>query len=986
VAIGIKKNTMNHISKKICFIIFVLSSIKGYCQIADNNDLIPSKKQHYVISTQKDFENFVNSLNNGKTYANETIDIKKDITADNVTSIKRTFAGVLNGDNHKISNLKSYFIYDLKGEIRNLEIDETCILSGSTYLAPFCIYNNGIVRDCVNRASVTGTAYGENVMYIGGICAVSYGKIIHCINYGSIKATLSGTANVPVRCGGISSYQKGNNVTACNNYGNISASAYLMIMCGGAIGHQEKGSLIGCNNFGSVSSTCIGASSSGSANSSQIDQCTGGIIGCSQEGTMINRCRNYGTISNNSGYVGGVIGTSGNSDLYNLENYGKVESVLGKFYSCAAGITGYSKAYNVKRQFFNCINKGDIISYSQYGIATAAGICPDIVNCYIANLYSSGSTSAHVIGGTANQPFEIHSYEFDDQSTELCKFETIEKANLFISEDKTSKIKLLNWKKADEKVELCGSFYAYAEPTHGSVEIEFFFDDINFTYNVKLQNNETGEKSLYFGNAPFLIRQLLPETSYSYEIVGTNDKTSEIGTFTTLIPNIEAKFVSAGYDTLTVKQNCDVRGVDDIEKKMYVYKDGYEIQDFIVTDSIVVVKELEEGCKYSANVVYNFNGKEYISKKIETNTKAITPQFSLICASHYTLTLKCDNYIELKKYNPCLYVEEPRYYEFGGYRVGENRIYKVDEEGKIVIDSLMYGYAPVMHGMYTFKGQERTRAMESFYTRDFGGEGIIQLSKNAAMVHALFGGMGTGIPNAGYSYIYNRARFYYRDATASDEIMDSYKDGVCIDNNMDYAVTIPIDNIISQYYISLQYNRYTDPKNNSKNGEWQIVNSGDYSVELVEPKFFNFKFVNNNFTCSCVEGEETIRSKNLQYWIEGMENYNDIKLSSKSGSETLSRMMSSIVPQLNYIVRMSCLTTNGNLYYSPMYRLHNGELEMINDNIENKTAINNASENNKDSKYTVSMYSIEGVKRSQPQKGVNIQKLSDGTSRKIVVD
>lgn len=69
------------------------------------------------------------------------------------------------------------------------------------------------------------------------------------------------------------------------------------------------------------------------------------------------------------------------------------------------------------------------------------------------------------------------------------------------------------------------------------------------------------------------------------------------------------------------------------------------------------------------------------------------------------------------------------------------------------------------------------------------------------MIHGLFGGMGSIV--GGFYDRYDRARFYYRDATASDDVSESYRDGVCIDNGLDYAVTIPINSFLFQYYIRL---------------------------------------------------------------------------------------------------------------------------------------------------------------------------------------
>ena len=75
----------------------------------------------------------------------------------------------------------------------------------------------------------------------------------------------------------------------------------------------------------------------------------------------------------------------------------------------------------------------------------------------------------------------------------------------------------------------------------------------------------------------------------------------------------------------------------------------------------------------------------------------------------------------------------------------------------------------------------------------------------------------------------------------------------------------------------------------------------------------------------------SLSTKFLQYKIEGLDTWNEITISYTSGTEALSRTFSSIVPQLTYLVRMACKTNNGKIYYSPIYRLNNGLLELATD-------------------------------------------------------
>lgn len=83
----------------------------------------------------------------------------------------------------------------------------------------------------------------------------------------------------------------------------------------------------------------------------------------------------------------------------------------------------------------------------------------------------------------------------------------------------------------------------------------------------------------------------------------------------------------------------------------------------------------------------------------------------------------------------------------------------------------------------------------------------------------------------------------------------------------------------------MQYSRYTDHKNSAKDGEWQIIDARNPTIDIVEPRFYNARFENQNIKCSCIEGEERISSKFLQYKVEETNDFNTITLSNQQGTE-----------------------------------------------------------------------------------------------------
>lgn len=506
-------------------------------------------------------------------------------------------------------------------------------------------------------------------------------------------------------------------------------------------------------------------------------------------------------------------------------------------------------------------------------------------------------------------------------------------ANAFISSYDCPET-LLKWIDNSGVLTLCGDYFSHHIAQHGNCKIYVYPEDSEKEFSIKVWLNKSNSQPVISATSksPLEARGLMPDTDYYFEVYSEDGGTNiDSGNFRTLSPTISFNTSSIGYDNIIFKHFCDVKGVDNLNAYLHFNDEGQSLRIIEVSDSIVNVNSLDEEINYSAQMVYQINGKEYKSEKINTSTKAIIPRFSLVSQTPYSLTLRCDNFEELKKYNPVVYIKEPKLYDFGGFNVGESRYYELDNDGIVTIDSLLYGYTPNLFGKYTINGENRLRDGGKFSTLKWGGEGIIQLSPNAAMVHGLFGGMGERVPNGGYSDNYDRARFYYRDATASDSDSESYIESACIDGGVDYATTIPLTSFLYQYYISLQYSHYTSPKYRAKNGEWQIIDTRYQTVDIVEPRFYNIRFENNTLKSSCIEGEEKISHKFLQYKVEGTDNYNTIVLSTKSGTESLSRTLSSIVPQLSYIVRLGCDTNNEKTYYSPYYKLYDGKIELIED-------------------------------------------------------
>ena len=190
----------------------------------------------------------------------------------------------------KISNvgvLDSYFQfrmmgggicgYNKNGEINNCTNVGTVIGSSTGGGAGgVCGINNGTVKDCKNRGSVSGS-----VSYIGGVCGAIYsGTIENCLNEGAVSGTNDYT-------GGVCGQAYGGVIKLSSNTASIRGKNGV----GGVCGSNAGATLEDCYNTGAVS----GKNSVGGVcgvNSGIITNCyyisgtaTGGIDGADVEGS-----------------------------------------------------------------------------------------------------------------------------------------------------------------------------------------------------------------------------------------------------------------------------------------------------------------------------------------------------------------------------------------------------------------------------------------------------------------------------------------------------------------------------------------------------------------------------------------------------------------------------------------------------------------------------------------------------------------------------
>ncbi len=332
------------------------------------------------INSDKDLEDFASGklgkitnidLGDGDLqeviYEGKTIVLTKDIDlAGKNFNPLNNFAGIFDGQNHKITNVNSS--------------------EGGIFLD---IYNAEI-----KDLTVTGTveASGENT---GGIVRyMNNSEISNCHSNVNIKCDNNSTIS---QIGGVVGYAQGSNITRCSNKSNISLKSGEILNIGGIVGETRSTSIDECNNSGNFEIEV--APYSKETISSRIGGIVGNYVDSSSNDLQIQNCYNSGRLQcKNCVDLGGIIGYGLRADIINCYNNGDL-IVDGDFYRIA-GIVAcnyngkcISKCYNTGKIEANCTD-------GNFQIATIGGISGEnsghIKNCYnIGNI----SGAANWIGG-----------------------------------------------------------------------------------------------------------------------------------------------------------------------------------------------------------------------------------------------------------------------------------------------------------------------------------------------------------------------------------------------------------------------------------------------------------------------------------------------------------------------------------------------------------------------------------------------------------
>uniref|UniRef100_UPI0040273AA6 hypothetical protein n=1 Tax=Prevotella sp. TaxID=59823 RepID=UPI0040273AA6 len=201
------------------------------CHAADKSQNLEEKSWVPIGNSNKTYEGTFDG--NGKTISNLYINASQNNMGLFGTTYQSTIKN-LTFENANVTNTQSNtgILVGKAGygsTLQNIKISTTCQIKGGDYTGGIAGDLDGNAYNCVNCATVQG------IQYIGGLC-------------GYYSRT-------------------GNSITACANYGKVTASS---MKAGGLVGYFDSGTIQDCANYGDVKGTDRIAGMAGSVNNGKI--------------------------------------------------------------------------------------------------------------------------------------------------------------------------------------------------------------------------------------------------------------------------------------------------------------------------------------------------------------------------------------------------------------------------------------------------------------------------------------------------------------------------------------------------------------------------------------------------------------------------------------------------------------------------------------------------------------------------------------------
>lgn len=171
-----------------------------------------------------------------------------------IGDINNKYQGTFDGNNKTITNLyinasQNYmglFGYTDEGTIKNLTFEYANVTKTNNYAG--VLVGKAFRGSTLQNIKISNTCQIKGGKYTGGIAGYLVGNAYNCVNY----ATVQGIQYIGGLCGHYSRSRTGNSMTACANYGNVTASS---LDVGGLVGYFDSGTIQDCANYGGVKGT-----------------------------------------------------------------------------------------------------------------------------------------------------------------------------------------------------------------------------------------------------------------------------------------------------------------------------------------------------------------------------------------------------------------------------------------------------------------------------------------------------------------------------------------------------------------------------------------------------------------------------------------------------------------------------------------------------------------------------------------------------------
>ena len=179
------------------------------------------------------------------------------------------YQGTFDGNNKTITNLYinasqlnvGLFGCTYEGTIKNLTFEYANVTNTNNYAG--VLVGKAFWGSTLQNIKISNTCQIKGGNYTGGIAGYLDGNAYNCVNC----ATVQGIKYIGGLCGFYSISRTGNSMTACANYGNVTASS---LGVGGLVGYFDSGTIQDCANYGGVKGTNYIAGMAGSVNNGKI--------------------------------------------------------------------------------------------------------------------------------------------------------------------------------------------------------------------------------------------------------------------------------------------------------------------------------------------------------------------------------------------------------------------------------------------------------------------------------------------------------------------------------------------------------------------------------------------------------------------------------------------------------------------------------------------------------------------------------------------